>query len=108
MKNIRLLSVVVVAGFAAVFAFAADQEVPLVGAGQFAQCTLGKTDACQNSVIVKQDGKEVLYLVTENAVSKAFHDNICTDVKQIKVTGVVTEKAGQKEITASKIELVKG
>lgn len=94
--------------FAASVAFAADKEVTLTGAGQCAKCSLGKADACQNALVVKKDGKEETYFLTENAVSKAFHSGICSDVKQIKVTGVVKDNAGKKEITASKIEEVKG
>ena len=110
MKIIRLVSLLAVALGAAALVFAADQEkeVTLTGLGQCAKCSLGKTESCQNAIVVKQDGKEETYLLTENEVSKKFHDEICDTVKAIKVTGVVKTTKGQKEITASKIELVKG
>ena len=107
MKNIRLASVFVAALFTAAIGFAAEKEVALVGAGQCAKCSLGVAPACANALVVKQDGKDVTYFLADNKVSKDFHDNVCTEVKQVKVTGVVTEAGGRKEITASKIELVK-
>ena len=88
-------------------AFAADKEVTLTGVGQCAKCELGKTSACQSALVVKQNGKEDLFLLVDNEVSKKFHDNICTGTAEITVTGVVKESAGKKEIVASKIELAK-
>jgi hypothetical protein len=104
----RLASVFAAALFTTAVAFAADKEVTLTGSGECAKCALGKTDACQSALVVKSGGKEEIYFLTQNAVSKDFHKNICEDTKQIKVTGVVKENNGQKEITASKIEEVKG
>jgi hypothetical protein len=108
MKLTHLASLFVAATFTAAVAFAADKEVTLTGTGQCAKCGLGKTEACQTALVVKKDGKEEVYLLTENAVSKGFHDNVCDSAKPIKVTGVVKDADGKKEITASKIELVKG
>jgi len=108
MKIARLVSLLIVAFVAAVVVRSAEKEkeVTLTGAGQCAKCSLGKTESCQNAVVVKQDGKETTYLIADNEVSKKFHDELCDAVKQIKVTGVVKDNKGQKEIVASKIELV--
>jgi hypothetical protein len=106
MKKSLAASLFAFALFAAARAVAADEEVTLVGDGQCAKCSLGKTDTCQNALVVTQDGKEQIYYLTQNDVSKKFHDNICTDTKKIKVTGVVKETDGKKEITATSIELV--
>jgi hypothetical protein len=110
MKISRFVSLLVAALAAVVVAIAAEKEkeVTLTGMGQCAKCSLGKTESCQNALVVKQDGKEQVYLLAQNDVSKKFHDEVCESVKAIKVTGVVKETKGQKEITASKIELVKG
>lgn len=108
MKISAIASLFAVALFFAASAFAADREVTLVGAGQCAKCSLGLVKSCQTAVVVTQDGKEQVYLLTDNDVSKKFHDAVCTDTKQIKVTGVVKDTDGKKEITASSIELVKG
>jgi predicted peroxiredoxin len=104
----RLLGLLASALVTASVALAADKEVTLTGMGQCAKCALGKSDTCQNTVTVKSNGKEELYFLAQNAVSKGFHENICTDSKQIRVTGTVKEVDGKKEITASKIEEVKG
>lgn len=96
--------------FAAFTAFGAPEtkEVTLTGTGTCAKCALGLTDSCQNALVVKQDGKEQTYLLAKNPVSTQFHKNVCKSEQQIKVTGTVKDNGGQKEITASKIELVKG
>src|SRR4051812_25901956 len=107
MKLTHLASLFTALSFTAAVAFAADKEVTLTGTGQCAKCALGKTESCQTALVVKTDGKEEVYLLADNAVSKGFHDNVCDSAKAVKVTGVVKETAGKKEITASKIELVK-
>lgn len=96
--------------FAASTAFAAEAkttEVTVVGKGQCAKCALHQADDCQNTITVSEGGKDQLYYLAENDVSKDFHDQICKGPKQIKVTGAIKEVAGKKEITASKIEVVK-
>jgi hypothetical protein len=107
MKTIRFVSLFAAMTAIAVSAFAADKEVTLTGMGQCAKCSLGKTESCQNAIVVKQDGKDTTYLLAENEVSKKFHEEVCDSVKAVRVTGVVKETNGQKEIVASKIELVK-
>jgi hypothetical protein len=88
--------------------FAASDEVTLTGTGTCAKCGLGKTDKCQNALVVKANGKEETYLLVQNDVSKKFHKTICEEEKAVTVTGTVKEVNGQKEITPSKIELSKG
>lgn len=88
-------------------AFAAEKETTWVGLGQCAKCSLSKTEECQNALVVKKDGKEELFLLVENEVSKKFHEHLCTGTAEIRVVGTLKEAAGKKEITASKIELVK-
>ena len=57
---------------------------------------------------VSKDGdKTVTYYLADNAVSKKFHDKICSKSAQVKATGDVKEVDGKMELTASKIELVK-
>ena len=107
MKKFALVSLFAASLFAVSALFAADKEVTLVGAGQCAKCSLGIASACQNALVMKVDGKDQVYLLAKNDVSEKFHDQVCTDTKQIKVTGVVKDVDGKKEITASRIELVK-
>jgi hypothetical protein len=109
MKISRIVGAFAAALVAALVVSAAEKakEVTLSGMGQCAKCSLGKTKSCQNALVVKQDGKEEVYLLTKNAVSKNFHDEVCEAPKAIRVTGVVKDNTGEKEIVASKIEVEK-
>lgn len=109
MKTSRLLSVFAAVVVSAAFAFAAEKEkeITITGMGQCAKCSLNQTESCQNAVVVKEGGKDVTYLLAENDVSKKIHDELCDSAKEIRVIGVVKDNKGQKEIVASKVELVK-
>jgi hypothetical protein len=87
---------------------AAEKEVTLVGTVQCAKCDLSQTDSCQSVLAVKRGEKDEIYYLTANVASKAFHDGTCSGLPKVKVTGVVKETAGKKEITASKVEEAKG
>lgn len=82
-------------------------EVTLSGTGKCAKCSLGIADECQNALVVKQDGKEVTYLLAPNDVSKHFHKQICEEDKPMTVTGKIEEKDGKKQIVPSHIEVAK-
>ncbi len=88
---------------------AADsQKVTLTGTMVCAKCKLHETSECQNVLQVEQDGKTNNYYLTQNKVSKAFHDNICqNDGEKATVTGKVSEKDGKEVLVASKIEAAK-
>ena len=81
-------------------------EKEIKGEGMCLKCELKKADACQNAIRVKdKEGKETLYILEQNDVSKAFHRNVCTSVKKVIAKGKV-KKDGEKHIlVASKIEL---
>jgi len=86
----------------------ASKEVTMNGMLVCAKCKLHETKECQNVLQVEKDGKTVNYYLTQNKVSKAFHDNICqNDGEKVTVTGKVKEKDGKEILTASKIEPVK-
>jgi hypothetical protein len=59
-KSWLALSVTVSLLFAAA-AWAADKEKTVTGEGQCAKCSLKKADACQNAIVAKEDGKELIY-----------------------------------------------
>ena len=84
----------------------AVEEVTITGEGQCAKCSLKETKTSQNAIVTEKDGEKVTYYLTKNAVSKAFHKNICKAPKQVKATGEVKEEQGKKMLTASKIEVV--
>ena len=79
-------------------------EVTLKGKATCAKCDLSKTEKCQAALVVTEDGKEVVYYVKGKGASD-LHKEICKAAKDgVSVTGVVSEKDGQKWITATKIE----
>ena len=83
-------------------AFAAD--VKLEGEAVCAKCNLKQVSACQAAITVTgADGKKETLLADNNDVAKAFHKEICTDTKKVKIEGVVTEKDGKKTIALTKI-----
>ncbi|PYL01506.1 MAG: hypothetical protein DME19_01510 [Verrucomicrobia bacterium] len=85
----------------------ADDEKTITGEGKCAKCALKETKSCQNAIQVKEGDKTVTYYLVQNDVSKKFHENICQETKKVKATGTVKEVDGKKELTPTKIELVK-
>ena len=86
---------------------AADNEKTIIGEGQCAKCALHETKSCQNTITVDENGKKVTYYLTDNQLSKDFHDNLCKSTAKVKATGTVSETDGKLELTPTKIELVK-
>ena len=89
-------------------AFAADtaKERTITGEAKCAKCMLKETDKCQTVIQVEtKKGKTVNYYLTENDVSKAFHENVCKDTKKVTATGTVKKAEGKNEFTVSKIAL---
>lgn len=107
MKNLlKIVSIAVLS--LSVSAFAANKEVTLTGEGKCAKCALKKSDKCQNVLEVKnkdKDGTKLYYLTGD--VSEAFHGELCSKTKKIKVVGVGSEADGKNLIAVSKIEAVK-
>lgn len=87
---------------------AADKPAPkaLVGNMVCAKCTLAETDQCQNALVVKADGKEVVYYLDDK---KANHKKVCSSGSElkVKVTGKIVEKDGKKWIMNAKVTEVK-
>lgn len=83
------------------------KEITISGKGCCAKCCLKQADSCQNAVTVEKDGKKTTYFLVHNDVSKAFHENICTTIKNVTVTGTCKKVDGKLQVTASKIELAK-
>jgi hypothetical protein len=109
-KLLRTFAAVACAGLlvAATTATAAEaaKEVTITGKLACAMCIL-KTpgvNGCTNVVVVKDGAKEVVYALADNAVSKPLTMAACEKTLPVKVTGTVTEAAGKKTITASKVE----
>ena len=89
------------------FAAEDSKEVTVTGEGKCGKCSLKETEKCQNVIEAKEGGKTVKYYLTQNEISKEFHDNICKETKKVTATGTVKEVDGKKELTVSKIEVAK-
>ncbi len=89
-------------------ALGADKEKTITGEGQCVKCALHEGKTCQNAVTVEENGKKVTYYLTQNKVSKDFHEHLCKSAAKVKVTGTVKDAHGKLELTPTKIELVKG
>ena len=57
---------------------------------------------CTNAIKVKEDGKEVVYILQDKGAKEPYHKKICTGAKTGSVTGVVAEKDGKHYITPNK------
>jgi hypothetical protein len=109
-RLVRAVAAVACAGFlfAGTAAQAADagKQVTITGKLACAMCVLKQKDVkgCTNVVVVKEGGKDVDYALADNDVSKPLIMAACEKALPVKVTGTVTEAAGKKTITASKVE----
>ena len=108
---IRTAAAVACAGLLAVASSAqaaADAGKPVTISGNLAcaMCILKQKDVktCTNVVVVKEKGQDVIYALTDNAVTKPLTMAACEKTLAVKVTGTVAEAGGKKTITASKIE----
>jgi hypothetical protein len=82
---------------------AADDEKTLEGTITCAKCDLKEAKTCHTVIKVKQDDKDVVYYF-DDVGSKKYHKPICTEAKEGKATGTVSEKDGKKWIKVSKVE----
>ena len=88
-------------------AIAADKTRTITGEGKCGKCALKETEKCQNVIQVEKNGKKTTYYLTQNDVSKKFHENLCKETRKVTATGTVKTVDGKKEFTVTKIELVK-
>jgi hypothetical protein len=87
----------------------AAEEKTWTGDAVCAKCALKETKTCQNTLTLKEDGKDVTYYLEGDASKKAHGKlGICTAAKdapiKVKVTGTASEKDGKKVIEVTKIE----
>jgi hypothetical protein len=104
-KVVAVAAMAILCGAGFSWAEDAAKEVTLKGTFECAKCELHETDKCQNVLKVTENGKDTLYYLNQNKVSKAAHSMICGKPKEgVSVTGVVSEKDGKKVIEASKVD----
>src|SRR5689334_25399862 len=96
-----------VLAFNATSALAKDKEVTIKGEAKCAMCMLHEGDACKTVIQTEHHGKTQTYYLTENDVSKAFHEDVCHGAKKVVAKGTVAEVDGKQKQTLSKIELAK-
>jgi hypothetical protein len=82
------------------------KEVQLTGKITCAMCELKVEKECMTVIVAKEGGKDVTYYLDEKS-GKANHEAICQAGKEGTVTGILSERAGKKIITASKVEFKK-
>jgi len=85
----------------------AEKEKTIKGEGLCLKCELKKADKCLNGIRVKEDGKEVVYELEHNQVSKDFHKHLCSGTAAVVAVGTVKKDGDKHILTASKIELDK-
>jgi hypothetical protein len=104
-----LAAVIVLANSLPAFAASDEKaEVEIKGQAKCAKCMLKEGTECQTVIETKaKDGKTIKYYLADNKVAKDFHENVCTEAKNVKATGKVKEIDGKKELTLAKIELEK-
>jgi hypothetical protein len=85
----------------------AEKEKTIKGEGLCLKCELKKADKCINGIRVKEDGKEVVYELEQNEVSKAFHKHLCSGTAKVVAVGTVKKDGDKHILTVAKIELDK-
>ena len=99
MKQVRTALLGLAFVFALVaFVQAQEAEKTLKGTITCAKCDLKKEDKCTSVIVVKEDGKDVIYYFAKNGKE---HKDICKEGKKGTVTGTV-EKKGDKHIITVK------
>ena len=87
----------------------AGAEVTLSGDMMCAKCELKEAPKCQNVLKVTDGGKDTLYYLAANKVSKANHEAVCSGTKPAMVKGVLSEEGKgadkKKVLTASEIKI---
>src|SRR5437870_2421164 len=110
-----LRSMVVVAAFAVsalgVSSYADDKpaakEVKLTGSLVCAKCKLKMEGVkkCANALVVKENGKEVTYLLEDKGNGEDYHECGGGEKAGVTVEGTLTEKDGKKVVKPSKVEV---
>ena len=85
------------------------KEVTLKGDLGCGKCNFKTTKECQNVLKVSDGGKETMYYLAANSVSKENHDAVCSGTKPATVKGTVGEEGKgadkKKTLTASEIKI---
>jgi hypothetical protein len=82
------------------------KEVKLTGTLVCGSCKLNESKKCANVLQVKEKDKVINYWLSDKANDEPYHEKICGggELKDVTVTGAVSEKDGKKWVKASKVE----
>ncbi|MFO0804902.1 MAG: hypothetical protein U0791_17480 [Gemmataceae bacterium] len=85
----------------------AAKEVKLTGTLVCGACKLNESKKCTNVLQVKDKDKTINYWLTDKGNDEPYHEKVCGggELKDVTVTGVVTEKDGKKTVKASKVDV---
>jgi len=83
------------------------KEVKLTGTLVCGACKLNESKKCANVLQVKDKDKTINYWLTDKGNDETYHEKICGggELKDVTVTGVVSEKDGKKSVKASKVDV---
>ena len=81
-----------------------QEKKTLTGEALCLKCELKKSRTCQNAIRVSVDGKEHLYILDQNKVSRQFHGQVCQSTVKVSAEGSVAEIDGKLEFTATAIK----
>lgn len=102
------MSVAFAAFVAVPAAMAADEvatPVTLEGSATCAKCDLETKEECQSVLQVEKDGKTETYVLAGKAGGD-WHKKICKRAKDVKMTGTVSDKDGEKVFTVTDIKMM--
>ena len=84
-------------------------EVKLVGTLVCGSCKLSESKKCANVLQVKEKDKTINYWLSDKGNDETYHEKICGggELKDVTVTGVVSEKDGKKWVKVAKFDVKK-
>jgi hypothetical protein len=80
------------------------EEKTLQGKITCAKCDLGKSDKCETVIVVKENGKEVIYYFDADS-HKKYHGKVCSEGAEGKVTGTVSKSGDKSVVKVTKLEI---
>lgn len=107
MKSLAFVFLALVVAIVIAAPAVADETVTLEGKVLCAKCILKEDlDECQNVLAVEEGDTTAYYYMEGTDANKEFGD-VCTEAKEVKVTGTLSEKDGKMWITATEIVTMK-
>lgn len=108
-KSITSLAIAVTALALHLRAATSGFEKTIIGDGACAKCILKERGVkeCQLTVTTDLNGKKITYYIVNNDVTRKFGKPVCQKRSRIAVTGELTAVDGVRELTPTRIVLLK-